>query len=420
MHLELPTIQNWSCHNCGGCCKQHQIEISPEERQRILDQQWTVAQGLPPNINPIETFGSWFQPRYRLAHQADGSCVFLDDKGLCRIHARFGEPAKPIACRLYPYAFHPDRNGVAVALRFSCPSVARNAGQPVAEQRNDLEGLARQVVPAQVSQWPPPKIHADLQTGWPEFQILRERLDTDLNRLNYPLSQRLAIINTWTKALVVLPASGCSGETFRAALQILFADAELEFRQIRREWLQPPSATGAVYFRTIVAHFARRDTAENVRSGLLGRWKRFRALVAFTRGQGTTPSLHPDLPPVPFEKLASPFPLLTPDIEGVLTHYFRVKFQSLHFCGRAFYGRSFSQGAAWQIAMFPIICYLARWVAIAAGRNSLETEDVIKAINIADHHFGYSPNLGSNALQKQIDTLSLTGDLIKLCFWYGK
>ena len=45
--------------------------------------------------------------RYRLGHQADGACVFLDERGLCRIHAKFGEQAKPLACRIYPYAFHP-------------------------------------------------------------------------------------------------------------------------------------------------------------------------------------------------------------------------------------------------------------------------------------------------------------------------
>ena len=45
--------------------------------------------------------------QHRLGHLADGACVFLDPAGRCRIHAKFGEAAKPLACRLYPLVIHP-------------------------------------------------------------------------------------------------------------------------------------------------------------------------------------------------------------------------------------------------------------------------------------------------------------------------
>jgi lysine-N-methylase len=85
--------------------------------------------------------------RYRLAHQDDGACVFLDKKGLCRIHAKFGEPAKPLACRVYPYAVHPaGQQQLTVSLRFSCPSVVQNLGPAVASQRVELDQLSREIV----------------------------------------------------------------------------------------------------------------------------------------------------------------------------------------------------------------------------------------------------------------------------------
>lgn len=101
--IETPSFQNWSCQSCGECCRgYHLVRISPEEKQRIEGQDWAAADGVDPD-EMIVAEGD----RFRLGHQSSGACVFLDDKGRCRIHARLGEPAKPLACRLYPFAIHP-------------------------------------------------------------------------------------------------------------------------------------------------------------------------------------------------------------------------------------------------------------------------------------------------------------------------
>ncbi len=139
--VQLPLIQNWSCHSCGGCCRKHLIEITEEDRQKIVEQKWTAADGV--DIQPVVWHaGPPWKKRYRLAHRADGSCVFLDDKGLCRIHAKFGEPAKPLACQVYPYALHPGGRKLALSLRFSCPSVVANKGRPVSLQVRELKRIA--------------------------------------------------------------------------------------------------------------------------------------------------------------------------------------------------------------------------------------------------------------------------------------
>ena len=46
LKLELPVIQNWSCHNCGGCCREHLIEITEDEKRRIEKQKWTQQDGV--------------------------------------------------------------------------------------------------------------------------------------------------------------------------------------------------------------------------------------------------------------------------------------------------------------------------------------------------------------------------------------
>ncbi|RPI84673.1 MAG: hypothetical protein EHM42_07330, partial [Planctomycetaceae bacterium] len=52
--LQLPTLQNWSCHSCGGCCRQHEIEITAAERDRILAQNWTADDGVPVGTSVVE------------------------------------------------------------------------------------------------------------------------------------------------------------------------------------------------------------------------------------------------------------------------------------------------------------------------------------------------------------------------------
>ena len=164
--LKLPTIQNWTCHNCGGCCKQHEIEVTPEEKERIEKQHWEQDTSIPAGQPVFVKMG--FSPvsnRYRLAHQADGSCIFLDEKGLCRIHAKFGEPAKPLACQVYPYAFHPAGNEVAVSLRFSCPSVVANLGKPVDQQSKVIRKIADQVLPKRFKTPSAPGLNATESPG---------------------------------------------------------------------------------------------------------------------------------------------------------------------------------------------------------------------------------------------------------------
>ena len=77
--LELPTIQNWSCHNCGGCCRQHAVAITPEEHRLIAGQNWTAQDGIPATQPLFERVGLFpWSKWHRLAHQPDGACVFLD------------------------------------------------------------------------------------------------------------------------------------------------------------------------------------------------------------------------------------------------------------------------------------------------------------------------------------------------------
>src|SRR5437763_13239934 len=140
----LPVIQNWDCHACGQCCHEYAVHVTDAERQRILAQGWETDPALRGVPLFVRISRWWQKPRYRLnSRGADEACVFLDERGHCRIHAKFGGPAKPLACQIYPYVLVPAGDHWRVGVRFACPSAADNLGRPLKDQAADLRAFGK-------------------------------------------------------------------------------------------------------------------------------------------------------------------------------------------------------------------------------------------------------------------------------------
>src|SRR5207247_9454541 len=116
----LPVIQNYDCHACGNCCTDYWVPVSEEERRRIEAQNWQDDPALK-GQELFVRFGPPWRRRYRLNQGPGDRCIFLDEKGLCRIHAKFGIDAKPFACRLYPYILVPVGDHWRAVLRVALP-----------------------------------------------------------------------------------------------------------------------------------------------------------------------------------------------------------------------------------------------------------------------------------------------------------
>ena len=414
IRLELPTIQNWSCHNCSGCCRQHMIEVTDEERERILGQGWNSADG-DFKDQPVIVRTSRFSRSYRLAHRDDGGCVFLDEKGLCRIHAKFGESAKPLACRIYPYTFHSAGRQVAVGLRFSCPSVVDNLGAPVASQGAQLRDIAAQVVPPGVENDPPPEITRGQRLDWKDFKRFLSALQAGLNEDDVSLSVRLRRILFWLDLVKQSRFDQVRGRRLDEFLTLIRQAADIE----DESEAEPPSRTGRVMFRLLVGQYARKDTLRDLDSGVANRLKLFVAALKFARGRGPIPILQDGFGGATFDQLEQPFGI-PDDAQETLTRYFQVKVQSIHFCGRACYGLSLVEGF-WSLALiYPSILWLARWLAVTAGRQALTAADIQQAITVADHHHGFSPAFGQAAFRRRTRELSRRGDIGRLIGWYSR
>src|SRR3990172_4019055 len=121
----MPAIpgQRWSCHSCGDCCRTLVGHLFAHECERLDQQGWADELGIAPYV---QVGRGWV-----LNKQPDGACVFLDDNNLCRIHAKLGAEAKPLACRIFPFSIRPVPGGWQASLRFDCPSVTASKGQPI-------------------------------------------------------------------------------------------------------------------------------------------------------------------------------------------------------------------------------------------------------------------------------------------------
>lgn len=432
----LPILQNWSCHNCGGCCREHQIVITAEEKKRIEKQKWTAADGVVDDQPLIVAHGKDF----RLNHQADGACVFLDDRGLCRIHAKFGEPAKPLACRAYPYAVHPAGNSVTVSLRFSCPSVVQNLGVPISQQRQSLEQLVREIVPAKYESPKPPRLGSIEQLiTWPNVTTLLAFVERGLTIGKDTFATRLLRVLSWIDLLEQTPGEAIFGDQLSRLLPALH---EASIRALPDDNLPvvQPSSIAKTMFRQWIAQLLRHDTELTAR-GLMGRLRLLSEGVKFTLGFGRVPEMADPISvrvafsradakstdaatvaaAMPtFSELEDEFGGRNAEFDELFVRYFRVKLQGMHFCGPAFYDMSFIDGFRSLALMYPATLWVARMRAARDGRKIITLPDVQAALATIDHNFGYSPALGMAAAKKRIQQLAKMQQLSVLCSWYSR
>ena len=403
--LEAPSLQNWSCHGCSKCCRGGLlITVDAADRQRIRDQKWTKVDGVDPDVMLVP-HGHGF----RLGHQADGACVFLTAEGRCRIHARFGEPAKPLACRLYPLTFHPAGPRIAVGVRFDCPSAVHNRGTALSDQLQTLRTIAPAALQGLPPSVPAPDVIAGRANEWPELHRVVRRLDALLAATDAPLGHRLLRGLHALTALESIPLAALNGRDAdtvvdSAVRQALTAAAAAALSA------RPPGSMSRILLRQQVLEQGRRTTVQNLEHSNRYRWFLLQAAFQFLTGSGSTPELGEGFRAVPFRRVAAISEVRGADSESLLTRYLRVKLQTVSCCGRAFHELSLQQGFQALCLQVAVIHWVARWHAAASGRSIARLDDIEAAIQRADHAWGHG-----RSPAPVLRLLMQRGDLERLC-----
>jgi lysine-N-methylase len=408
--VETPSGQNWNCHGCSDCCRGGMfIPLSLEDRQRIEQQNWTAADGVDGSRAIVGGISG-----ARLGHREDGACVFLDANGRCKIHAKFGEAAKPLACRLFPLVIHPAGKKLVVGLRFSCPSAAANRGKPLADQAPQIPSLAKIFLPDGYEKIPPPPVAVHPGLDWPDFFRFVNRLDASLAAPEIPIALKLLRALHWLGKVEQGSLDQIAGDGADEILDALIGSASEKIPRLP-EIAEPTSSFGRLFFRLMVLEHAQAPTVadRDVRSS--HRWRMLGAALRVMRANGKTPALRPELPTVRFADIEKDFGPLPPAVEALLTRYYRVKIQGLQFCGKAFFDRPLVEGFRNLALMFPVVIWIARWRAVGEGRSSLTEADVLRAVAIADHQYGYTPYL-----KWRTKLLQQRHDIARLCAWAAR
>jgi lysine-N-methylase len=388
------------------------IPLTKEDQAKIISQGWKTEWGVDPTKMIVQD-----QTGCRLGHRADGTCVFLNEDKRCQIHARFGEEAKPRACRVFPLALHPAGKKLVTGLRFSCPSATANIGRPLASQLMDLRQLAELIVPDDYASIPPPAISRHGAPSWPDFLRYVGFVDKILGTPVFSTAQNLNAALYWLREVDEAQFDQLKGTDADEILSALMGVAREKAAQVD---IEQPRGLGRLLFRTLTFVYSQKDTVADLKSSPMARLQRLKSIGMFAMGSGRLPRMREELERVRFDELECPIGPLSAEANAMLTRFFRVKVQGLHFCGAAYYNIPLIEGFQSLALLYPVILWLARWHAISAGQKTVTVSDIARAISMADHHHGYSPILGSKAARQRVRLLAQRNDIARLITWHSR
>ncbi len=415
----LHVLQNWDCHGCGECCREYEVHVTEAERQRILGQGWEND----PAIGKVPLFvkvGRWWQWRrkYRLnTRPGDDACIFLNEQGRCRIHAKFGSEGKPLACRVYPFTLMPAGDHWRVGVRFACPSATDDLGRPVSAHATDLKDYCRGLEERENlggRAVDPPPLQLGQRVPWNDLErftaALRAILDRSEQPLDYRLRQWLALGLLCRQAKFDKITGPRITEFLNLVTQSVAAEVPPDAAK-----LAPPGWVGRTLFRQAVAIYARRDTGPRRGISRRGRLALMWAAWRFARGTGRVPRVHGLMPETTFEQLERPARPLPEATSRLLERYYRVKLDSYQFFGPTNFWQGFWDGVESLLLTFPAILWLSR-----AFTDMPREKAVALALRIIDDNFGYNRLLGSYRHRRGTRLLAARGELAKLIAWYSR
>jgi lysine-N-methylase len=348
-----------------------------------------------------------------LNQRPDGSCIFLSDDFKCRIHAEFGEPQKPWACRMFPYQISPVGNELRVTMRRTCPSAAGDVGTPLQEQLAFIRELAPKAVGD--GRFPAPAIHGFHLRSWPETRRLTDALEAVLLSDRGPLLRRMTIALRLVDLVAEASPRRIDDDQWRSLAAVLIPQAEVEAGE-RLKNRTEPSVSAKLIFRQTASEYLRFHPNMGDRPSLKQRWKLLRAAVTIARGKGNLPDIHPSLPSASFEALERPLGPLSAEVLEPLDRYFMATTAAMQYCGSGRRGWSVVDGFRALALAYPVALWALRWLSV--GRTPTRA-DAIQAVVILDRSHYYPLLLGYRH-RKRVDVISQLGELERLMIWYSR
>ena len=288
----LPMEEKWDCHQCGICCRGSLVPLSDADVARLQSQKWSEHPDY--RGTPIMVRNRSSKKRFRLAQRRDGSCVFLSEKGLCRIHSELGYEAKPTICRVFPLQLVPRDGNVVLTIRRACPSSAADKGIPLKQHLPFIQQFVREVR-LTTDRIDPPDFKQHESRDWKVVALALETASELLLDKRYPPVRRLVhtvqFANLLDKAKTRPMDDKKLGDLIRTLSQIVPEESKLYFNDRK-----PPSSYALLLFRSMGIEFARLHPQFRALPTWSQRRELARSLFRLVRGRGKLPKIEPAFP----------------------------------------------------------------------------------------------------------------------------
>src|SRR6185312_15037440 len=342
----------------------------------------------------------------------------------CRIHAKFGAAAKPLACRIYPFLLVPAGDHWRLGLRYACPSSAANFGQPLAEHLPEVRDYAAALEsdsPSAVNA-PPTALQKGQLVAWSDLLRIAAAVSKVLSDSDEPLERRWRMVLGLVHLCRGLKFDGgrdaskmITGGRLSEMLHVL-SEAVAEETPAPADEVPRPGWVGRIMFRQLSAVYTRKDHGAERGSAQRTPLGRIAAAIRFARGRGRVPALNALVPDTTFEKAEEPAGPPSAATDALLTRYYKMKVESLQFCGPTNFDLPFWDGLESLAMTFPAICWLGR---VLAGERSRD-EAITQALRLVDDNFGFNKLLGLGRQKFALRVLSGRGELARLVAWYSR
>jgi lysine-N-methylase len=389
--------------------------VSDAERARLAAQGWADD----PALKGVElTVWDKQLGEYRLNHTADGACVFHGPDGRCRVHEKFGSAAKPLACRLYPFVLVPAGDHWRVGIRYACPAAADGVGRPLPDHAADVREYAAllEADAALPKDAPPPELKPGQSVAWPDLLRFVKAIADVLAEPGTPIDYRLRKAAALASLCRKSRFEKVTGPRLKEFLDVVTAALDDDVLP-RAGDVPPPGWIGRMVFRQALAVYSRKDHGPTPGIARRGWLTRIRAAWRFAPGVGAVPRLHGHIPETTFADAEQPAGPLSKEADALLSRYYRVKVESLQFCGPVNFRQAFWDGLDSLLLTFPAVMWLSR---VLTTPERPRDEAVKRAVQIVDDNFGYNKLLGAGRQRWATQILSERGEVARLIAWYAR
>ncbi len=408
--VPLKSDEHWDCHQCGVCCHGSIVPLNLDDAERLRRQQWEKEPGFENTRLTVRHRAA--ASSLRLAHRDGGACVFLNDDGLCRIHAKFGVEAKPSVCQTFPLQLIPREKQAVLTIRRACPSAAADLGEKVVTRLPSVKKLVRdghlKADPAA-----PPAFKKGEHRPWPAIQTILDQSGQLLRDQRYPPVRRLVHVLQYARHLEAAKTRRLDDKKIAELAHTL---RELEPEESKPFFAAPraPNAFSQILLRRTAVVCGRLHPECRHRSNWKTRAELAQIAWKVVRGRGSTPVFNDVFPESTFEALEEPMGIQSAEVYEPLTRFIETNAESSLY--------ALANRGEWKVIesirglalLFPVGMWLLRWQSY--GREAT-VDDMLKVVVMLDRSQGYGP-LSGFAHRQLIATLSFNEELERLVVWY--